>query len=263
MRQSLKLFVKRVLRIVVFSLGGLLVTVGVLAVVAAVFEIPKTGLGCIPFAAIALFAAGGGIGICLLAPKLPRKSVKFKMMSREERFVENIRIFQKQRSFRIVLFSVFAGVSLVICILTVRQGKKLDATITPQNIRPMASFENADSELPALFCRFYTLAGLKAKLALNGYLFALGAGFWLAMLIIDIAGLNRADLILSMWEKIQQLERDVKESKESPVAGGELAGQDKREKPESGQLVVIGEIAGCQLLCRNDMLSRSLRKEDT
>ena len=108
MRQSLKLFVKRVLRIVVFSLGGLLVTVGVLAVMAAMLEVPKTGLGCIPFAAIAFVTLGGGIGICLLARKLPRKSVKFKMMSREERFVENIRTFQKQRSFRIALFSVFA-----------------------------------------------------------------------------------------------------------------------------------------------------------
>ncbi len=205
MRKSL--YIKWALRIAVFILGGLLTIIGIVSGSYALVQLTDGASEFMPFVVISVIALPVGIYICFLAIKVPRYLAESRKMSKEERVIENIRTYMKKRKQIVAALTFLLVMTLSFLIWTLWNSKKLDAMITPKQIRTMASFDNPEHELPILFSRFYVLSKLRAELILRGFLFSVSTGFIIAMLIIEISGLNRDRhrLTLSMWERIQQL----------------------------------------------------------
>jgi len=155
--------------------------------------------------------------------------VKSRKMTKEERVIENIKKYLKQGKSRIAMFTFLLIFMLSFTIWVLWQEKKLNEKVTPENIRLLASFERPQRELPILFSRFYILAGLKAKLITHEIYFGSLTGFIIGMLILEIAGVtkNKHRLTLNMWERIQELENEVKELKvPNQVDGQQIADMD-------------------------------------
>lgn len=222
MRHSIKLSLKKILRIVLFGLGGLLTIISLLVIMGIIFQKNANRSESIPVFAIALVTLVIGIGIYSLAPKLPKTSSKLKLLSQEERFIENLRRFIKRRRLLDTLL-VFLIIFILSCLIfSFWQSKKLDSLITPGHIRTMATFENPKQELPILFYRFYNLARLRTILLFRCYFFAILLGIFIGVLINEIGGLyrNRHRLTISMWERIQKLENEVEELRTPPLMNG-------------------------------------------
>jgi len=215
MRKSLKLCLKWILRIAVFSLGCFITIIGILSGAYALVQLPDGASKFMPFVVIAVIALLVGIYICFLAIKVPCYLAESRRMSKEERVIENIRTYMKKRKQIVAALIFLLLMTLSFLIWTLWNSKKLDAMITPKQIRTMASFDNPEHELPILFSRFYNLASLRAKLLFQALVFSASTGFIISMIIIDISGIyrNKHKLTLSMWERIQQLENEVKELK--------------------------------------------------
>lgn len=215
MRQSITQFMKCILRIAIFSFGGLLAITGIMSGSYALVQLPDGASKFMPCVVSALFILPAGIYLCFLAIKVPHYLAESRKMSKEERVIENIKTYMKKGKSRIaaLTFLLIFMVSTLIWILW--QEKKLNETINPEKNRLMASFERPQRELPILFSRFYTLGRSKSKLIVYECYFGVFTGFIIAMLIIEISGLtkNKHKLTLSMWERIQQLENEVKDLK--------------------------------------------------
>jgi hypothetical protein len=214
MRKSLTLFLKWVLMIPFFCLGVFFAVMGILAIMAAASEPPDDRSEFIFLAAIGVLWLIAGVGICFLAPMFPQLPAHSRRLSKEERTIENLRQFVKDRKFIIAGCVVFLAFVLWYLIVAVWKIKDLDALTTPDRITSTASFD-ANYELPILFSRFYTLAKSRAEWILCEWLMGICAVFLITVLVIEIRGYrnNRHRLTISMWESIQQLEVQVRELK--------------------------------------------------
>lgn len=139
-------------------------------------------------------------------------------MTKEEAIIDRL----KNRRNRII--GIAACVLLVIImssalIFVIYQSKKMDALITPDYVRAMASFENPKTELPKLFCWFHALAKYSAKTMCYGMNFALLTGLFIGLFIVQVADLTNRRLLISMWDRIHDLEREVAELKSHPKSG--------------------------------------------
>ena len=160
MKESYKLFKQKILRIALFSVGGLLIIISFISII-SLFQLSKFDDGLFPFYFLTFIPFIVGIGICFFAPKLPSPSVIIQRLSKEERIIENLKKFQKQHSHRIVFFSVCIFIMLVIFILIAHNGKKVDSMMTPENIGARTSFKDLSPELLNLVSRFYTLLRIR------------------------------------------------------------------------------------------------------
>ena len=86
-----------------------------------------------------------------------------------------------------------------------------------EELNSMSSFEDPGRELPALLSRFYDYASMRIRLNIN---FCKHVVFMLILILFAIFRLNISgdnkyypELIISMWERIQELENEVKELK--------------------------------------------------
>jgi len=130
-------------------------------------------------------------------------------MIQEEKLIKNLR----RRKPRIVAGVIVLVMFLAISVLSFYQKIRVDTLVTPERISEMASFKSPELELPELFCRFHTLAGISSKLMIYTYIFALFAAQILAWLIIQITNTDARLLFISMWDRIQKLEQEMKEMK--------------------------------------------------
>ena len=207
MRQS----ITQLWKIVIFCLGGVLVITGIYLARRGIQLLRTEGIlsDCIAVSVITLAA---GICIFILAFKLPSYLAKTRKMSKEEKVIHNIKTYMKHRKSRIVTCSIFLVIMLAISILIMSMGNKLARTMTTEHIRLLVA----------------------AKLMVCHYLFGIFTGFLAFMLIDEFAGFtkNKHRLTLNMWERIQELENDVKELKAcaqvdiqqiSDVDGGDTA----------------------------------------
>ncbi|MHC4596030.1 MAG: hypothetical protein ACYS19_13955 [Planctomycetota bacterium] len=158
-----------------------------------------------------------GVGMCFLAPMLVKPSPDLSGMSREEGTIENLKEVVKLRKLFIVGWIVFLAFVLWYLMATVRQIKDLDAETTPAQIASTASVDNPEHELPILFSDFYTWAKSRTELIFIKWLMGMFAVFLFIILILEIGGFisNRHRLTISMWERIQQLEKQVEDLKVS------------------------------------------------
>lgn len=136
-------------------------------------------------------------------------------MSEEEKVIKNLNIYFRQRNGRIIAFSLLLFMMVSTSIYTLWREDKLNKMMAPSQIGKMATFENPKHELPVLLSHFYIIAGTKAKLIVYEIYFALFTGFFIFMLISELAGLtrNKHKLTLYMFQAIKQLENEVKELK--------------------------------------------------
>lgn len=232
MIKLLTLFLNWVFMIGFFCLGAALAIIGLVIIVGSIVQTPYERSEFIFAFAMGVLWLIVGVGMCFLAPMLIKPSPDLSGMSREEKTIENIKEAVKIRKLCIVGWIVFLAFVLWYLMATVRQIKELDAETTPEQIVSTASFDNPEHELPILFSRFYTLAKSRAELIFGKWLMGMCAVFLIIMLIIDIGGFrsNRYRLTISMWERIQELEKEVRELK----TRAQPDAQDVAE-PESGQ----------------------------
>jgi len=141
-------------------------------------------------------------------------------MTKEEKIIRDMR----RRWPGIVAAAAVMVMCLVCLVFVFHQCMKLDALVTPEHVSTMASFDNPKAELPELFCRFHTLAGCSAKLMFYGMYFASLAGIALGLLIIQVADLTKRRLVLSMWDRIQTLEKEVEGLKAREKSEGQPTG---------------------------------------
>lgn len=193
MRHSKTQFMKRIFKVAIFILGVLLVITGIISGSYALVLLPDGKSEYMPFVVISLLALIIGIYICVLAMEVPRYLAKTRKMSREEKVIENIKTYMKKGKSRIAAFTFLLVLTASTLIWIISLANKFSKTITPENIRLLNLF----------------------KLVVQEWHFALFTGFFIAMLIIEFAGFtkNKHRLTLCMWEKIQQLENEVKELK--------------------------------------------------
>ena len=140
------------------------------------------------------------------------------MMTKEEKAIRNIRRAIKQRMLRIMLVVGVVAFLIWCTVFAKSRGDRLDAKITPEHVRSMASYENPKHEIPILFSRFYTLSACRAKLKIYEFYFSVFTGLFIALLIIEIAGVLNGGryLTLSMWERIETLEAEISRLRSQP-----------------------------------------------
>jgi hypothetical protein len=231
------LFLKWILMIPFFCLGVFFTVMGLLAIVADVAHIPYESNESFFFFAIGVLWFIAGVGMCFLALMFPRPPADSRGMSKEEGTIENLKDIEGQRKFFIAACVVSLAIVLSSLTAGVRQIKELDAVTTPEQITSTASFDNPKHELPILFSQLYTLAKSRVELIFGEWLAIIFAGVITGVLIIEIGGFisNRHGLTISMWERIQQLEKEVKELKDvTQPDAQDIAEPESGETPASG-----------------------------
>jgi hypothetical protein len=132
------------------------------------------------------------------------------MMMKDEKLIRNLR-----RRWPGILASVTVLIiSAAALAFMINQSMKLDALVTPERISNMATFENLKEELPELFYRFHTLAACNAKLMFITMFFSCFIGTFLGFLIVQVADVTNRPLLVSMWDRIQRLEHDLRQTKD-------------------------------------------------
>lgn len=201
MRESNTQSVKRFTKVAISILGIILIVTGIISGSYALVLLPEGKLECISFFVISVIALVIGICICFLVKEVPRYLAKTREMSVEEKVIHNIKTYMKKRKSRIVTCSVFLVFMIAISMFIMSMGNKLTETLTPEHFRLLAV----------------------AKLMVVHYLFGIFTGFIAFMLIDEFAGFtrNKHMLTLNMWERIQELENEVKELKAPKQVDGQ------------------------------------------
>ena len=140
-------------------------------------------------------------------------------MTKEEIMINRLKN-RRNRIIGIIATAFLAILMSCALALVIQQSKKIDASITPEHVRTMASFENPKTELPELFCWFYALAKYSAETIYHEMYFALFIGLFISFAIIQAADLTNRRLFISMWDKIHDLEQEVAELKGHPKSDG-------------------------------------------
>jgi len=182
-------------------LGILLIVTGIISGSYALVLLTEGRLGCIPFGVVSVIALMTGICICYLLKEVPRYMAETCEMSVEEKVIHNIKTYMKKRKNRVVTCSVFLVFMIAIQIWFMSLGNKLTETMTGDHIEVLVA----------------------AKLLVVHYLFGIFMGFIAFVILDEIAGFtrNKHKLTLNMWERIQELENEVKELKENGLLEGE------------------------------------------
>ena len=139
-------------------------------------------------------------------------------MLKEERMIKRL----KSRRNRIIgiIACTFLVVLMSACLgFFVHRRKKLDSLITPEQVSTMASFENPKKELPELFCRFHVLAEKKAEIMDYMMYYAALTGLIIVMIITLVADITNRHLLVSMWDRIETLQQEIKELKQINLNG--------------------------------------------
>ena len=126
-------------------------------------------------------------------------------MMKEEKIIRNLRNRRKT-------IIGYAGMALVFAAglaFAVHAKVEVDNRITPEVVSKMATFENLKSELPSLLCKFYKLADANSALGRGILLFAVCLGCMIGELVNEITGMTQRRVIVSMWDRLQELERKL------------------------------------------------------
>ncbi len=201
MRQSNIQLMKRVARIAICSIGGVLTIFGIMFGICFFVQLPDDLSKYLLYFFVAVLALSVGFSLYFLSIKPMRYFVKSRKMSKEEKVIHNIKTYMKQQKSRIAGFTFFLIFIVSSSIWMMSMGNKLARTMTPEHFRVLDL----------------------AKLMIYQWHFFLATGFIIGILIIEIAGVTKDKhrLTLNMWERIKQLENEVKELKGHSLNGGE------------------------------------------
>lgn len=193
MREKTTQFIKRIMKIAISILGILLIVAGIISGSYALVLLTEGKLGCIPFGVVSVIALITGICICYLLKEVPRYLDETREMSVEEKVIHNIKTYMKKRKSRIVTCSVFLVFMIAISIWIILMGNKLTERMTQEHIKLLVA----------------------AKLLVVHYLFGIFMGLIAFKILDEFAGFtrNKHKLTVNMWERIRELESEVKELK--------------------------------------------------
>jgi len=193
MRQLTTKIMKSIFRIAICSIGGVLTIFGIVFGLCFLVQLPDDLSKYLPYFFLAVLTLSVGLSLCFLVIKPMRYFVKSRKMTKEERVIENIQKYIKQGKSRIAGFTFFLIFMVSSSIWMMSMGNKLARTMTPEHFRVLDL----------------------AKLMIYQWHFFLATGFIIGILIIEIEGVtkNKHRLTLNMWERIKQLENEVKELK--------------------------------------------------
>ena len=199
MRQLTTKIMKSIFRIAICSIGGVLTIFGIMFGLCFLVQLPDDLSKYLPYFFLAVLTLSVGLSLCFLVIKPMRYFVKSRKMSKEEKVIHNIKTYMKQRKSRIAGITFLLIFMVSISIWMMSMGNKLARTMTPEHFRVLDL----------------------AKLMIYQWHFFLATGFIIGILIIEIAGVTKEKhmLTLSMWERIQQLENEVKELKRHSING--------------------------------------------
>jgi hypothetical protein len=194
MREIAKKIMKSMfLRIAVCSIGGILTIFGIMFGIYSLVRLPDGVSIYVPYIVLAVFTLPIGLYLCFLVIKQMHFFVKSRKITKEAKAIENIKKYMKQGKGRIVVFSILLVFMVAASMWIMSKVNKLAEAMTPEHIRLL----------------------VLVKFMINHYLFGLYAGFVIFILINEIAGFtkNKLMLTLNMWERIQELENEIKELK--------------------------------------------------
>lgn len=134
------------------------------------------------------------------------------MIEKNAKAIESLRKHVRQRKLRIISLAILTVVILGCVAWIISMLYRIDTRMTPEMIGSMVSFENLKGDIPILIDNLYTIINCNTKLMFVVFLFAGTASLLITRLIIDIMGLNRNDLILMLWERIEELEQKCREA---------------------------------------------------
>ena len=190
MRQLTTKIMKSIFRIAICSIGGVLTIFGIMFGLCFLVQLPDDLSKYLPYFFLAVLTLSVGLSLCFLVIKPMRYFVKSRKMSKEEKVIHNIKTYMKQRKSRIagITFLLIFMVSTSIWMMSM--GNKLARTMTAEHFRVLDL----------------------SKLMVYQWHFLLATGFIIGMLITEIAGATKDKhrLTINMWERIQQLESEVK-----------------------------------------------------
>ncbi len=193
MRQLTIKIIKSMGRITVCSIGGLFIIMGIILGLGVLIRLPEGVSKHMPYVVISILTLSVGLFLCFLVIKPMRYFAKTRKMSKEEKTIESIKKYLKIRKSHIaaLIFILVLYISLLVFLHL--HGNRLVKTITSEDIKLL--------NLVKLFILEYFFLGL--------------TGLFIGSLIIEISGLNRNKhiLTLNMWERIRQLENEIKELK--------------------------------------------------
>ena len=194
MRETTTKIKKSVFRIAICSIGGVLIILGILLGLSVLLQLPDESKYLLLFILAVLFLSVG-LYLCFSVIKPMQYFVKSQKMSGEEKAIENIKRYLRQsRKSRIIALSIFLIVSVSMLIWIITVGIELIDKITTKETKLVSFFH----------------------LIVWHYLIAASVGALLGALMNEFSGLSRRNkhkLTVNMWERIQELENEVKELK--------------------------------------------------
>ena len=193
---------KNKIRISTFIIGGVLTITGIMCGSYALIQIRDGASIYMPYILILISTLPAGIYLCFGPIKLPHYFKKSKKKSGEEKAIEFVKHIVQRKSetaiLTILLVLMLAAFIWIVSILN-----EATQTMTSENIRVLAV------AILIYFC------------------FAIGAvtGIVMHALTDEISGdkRNKHMLTLNMWERIQDLEDEVRELKSSTQEDGQQA----------------------------------------
>lgn len=134
-----------------------------------------------------------------------------KKLTPEEAVVRDLRRHIAQRKLHVVVSAVMLAIVGAVLVPTGYLHHKMNARITPENLRATISFEDLRQELPPLFCAFHRAAERNAERIASMYLFGAVEVFLCLTLIVVITGVfvRRSQFTLSLYERIGNLEAEL------------------------------------------------------
>ncbi|MCP4262970.1 MAG: hypothetical protein GY774_36480 [Planctomycetes bacterium] len=156
-------------------------------------QIPD-GVSCyIPYVVLTILTLPAGIYLCFGPIKIPQYLLRFSKISKEEKAIKNIKKYIRLRKSRIAVFTILLVLMITTSMWMISMGNKHARAMATEHVRLL----------------------YLVKVMINVNTFALFTGLIIGMLIMEIAGVTKDKhmLTVNMWERIQELEDEVRELK--------------------------------------------------
>jgi flagellar biosynthesis protein FlhB len=208
MREKNTKIKKSIFRIAIFSVGGVIAIFCLMFVISFLFRLHDDLSKYLPyfFGIVLILCIVLSLyflsikPLCYIAKS--RHFVKSRKMTKEEKIIHNIKTYMNQgKKSRIAGMTCFLFFIVSCSILIMSMGNKLAETMTGDQIEVLVA----------------------AKLLVVHYLFGIFMGFIAFLILDEFAGFtrNKHKLTVNMWDRIQELESEVKKLK----AGAQVDGQ--------------------------------------
>lgn len=129
----------------------------------------------------------------------------------EEKYIENLRRYPKTHKIKVCVFILMILLSSGMLIFINHFQNKINLHISEENIGEMLCEGQLEEQLPSVFQYMHFVEMVTTKIMISAHFFALILGVWITFLIIELFVIKpRNRFILSMWDRINELEERLK-----------------------------------------------------